>query len=370
MQDNIICDDFVMEGSEIWFPSKENNTFYLANLKTKATKCLWRFPDEKPFVIRLFHGIIKYKYKIFMFPCEADNIAVYNINTHTITRIELEPRQIQRQYWHNPSKTLFWKAVQSGGYIYAGGMAYKGIIKLDPETLETKCIDDWSDKVESDIGADNNEVYVEDCLVDGKYIYFPLCCMDAILRLDLRTDTTDLLRLNSGLSGFAGIEKWNSFFVLLPRKAEEVIIYHPNNNYIEKIKIPYEKEKNSMKRVPFERHFIFNDRLYVFRAFCNKNYIIDLRNRTVVENVEDPFRNKKVGSLYFTDNIRCIFIEADTKKWVIYNLKSKKYEQEIQFKMEAAEKKECICKQMDDNKEKIWQENDELRLREYLLYIT
>lgn len=345
MQDSIFCDDFVIDANNIWFPSKYNNTFYFANLETKEAKCLCKFSDEKSFVARLFHGIIKYKNKIFMFPCEANNIAVYDITTNTVTTIRLDLRIIRRSYWHNPDKTLFWKVVQVGKYIYAGGMGYKGIIKLDTETLETKCIDDWSEKVENSIEPNNDEVYIEDCLVDENYIYFPLCCMDAILQLNLQTDTTKLLRLNSGLSGFAGIEKWNDSFVLLPRQAEEIVIYTPKDGSVEKIKILYEIEKFSLNRVPFERHFILNDKLYVFRVFCDKNYVINLKNKTIVEN-EEPFRDKKIVALYFIDDIRLTFIEEDTRIWAVYNIKDRKYEQQFQLKMDATERRETIWEKM------------------------
>lgn len=349
MQDNICCDDFVMEGNNIWFPSKDNNTFYYANLETKEAKYLCRFSNEKPFVTRLFHGIIKYENRIFMFPCEASNIVVYNIKTNSITNIELDLRLIQRSYWHNPDKTLFWKVVQVGRYIYAGGMGYKGIIKLDIETLEIKCIDDWSDEVENSIGRNSDEVYIEDCLVDKNHIFFPLCCMDAILRLDLQTDTTELLRLNSGLSGFAGIDKWNDSFVLLPRKAEEIVIYNPKDGGVEKIKILYEIEKFSVNKVPFERHFILNDKLYAFRVFSDKNYVVDLKNKIIVENKEQ-FGNKKIVALYFLDDKRLIFIEEDTRVWAIYNIRDHKYEHQFQLKVDIAERNEDIWEKMKSNK--------------------
>lgn len=370
MQDNIICDDFIMDGNEIWFPSKDNNTFYYANLDTKEVKCLWELHDEKPFVTRLFRGILRYKNKIIMFPCEADNIAVYDISANTIMSIKLEERLIKRSYWHNPCKTLFWKAIQVGQYIYAGGMGYKGIIKLNPETLEIKCIDDWSDKVESSIESDCDEVYIEDCLVDENYIYFPLCCMDAILRLNLDTDTTELLMINSGLSGFAGIEKWRNSFILLPRQAEEIVIYNLEYSSIKKIKILYEIDKFLANRVPFERHFILNDKLYVFKAHCNKNYIIDLKKEKVFENIEEPFKHKKVGAIYFVNDTRLAFIEVDTRVWAIYNIKEQKYEQRFQLKMDAWERKRNIRLNMEYSKEQTWQENDELSLKEYLNYIA
>lgn len=328
MRDNLGCDCFVKENDTVWFASKDIDALFKANISTKVVNYIGSFNDTGKEMSRLYHTAVKHKNHIFYFPCEADDIAIYDIDTGKIEKKQLKLTPIDHEYWHLPAKTWFWKSVTVGNKAYIGGMGFRGLLVFDLESCQYEIIDKWVPDIENRVSDTCDEVYIEDLLVDGDYILCALCCIPAILRLNYKTFEYEIININVEQMGFSGIVKWRNQFVLIPRRNESLIIWESQHNISEKIKIPYVDGEDVNKKAPFGNYFLFEDKLFLFRAFNDKNYIINLEIKSVIETFED----RKISAIIPVDKENVLYSDVMKRSIHLCNLKTGKVEAD--FKME------------------------------------
>lgn len=372
---NLIADDFVKDGDDIWFFSSDENGIYNANILTGNVRFVCSVPGEFGFNSRLYRSCVRAGNEIYFFPCNSNNIAVFNMENESIETIELGKSQIDRYYWHLPSITRFWKALKVGKYIYAGGMSYKGILRVDPETRELVNIDSWVDRVEDIIDKTNDEVYIYDMKEDGNYIYCTLCCTDAILKVDIVNESVEIINTHTGNRGYSFIDKWKDFFVLMPRKEEDIILWDEKTGNVERIAIEYSRLFNEELHEylpPFSSRILYEDKLFLFRVFSDHSYIADLleKRTRIFRDVNYDKMVVHVAKQY--DEKSIIFIDSVARRWHIYNLESREdtsFFFEIDDERKQArwdEKKHLIEGRMKG----VVAENSDLDLDDLLIFLT
>ncbi len=347
---NLITDDFVKDGNDIWFFSSDENGIFHADIETGNVRFVCCVPGEIMAKNRLYRSCVRVGNEVFMFPCNSDNIAVFNLESEIVEIIELEETQIDRRYWHLPSVTRFWKAIKVGKFIYAGGMSYKGIIKIDPQTRKIVNIDSWVGVVEGMIDKANDEVYIYDMKEQGEYIYCTLCCTDALLKVDLGNDSVEIINTHTGNRGYSFIDTWNDSFILTPRKEEDLIVWNEKTGQAERIPIEYSRMFNEELHEylpPFASRVLYGDKLFLFRAFSDHSYTVNLRERKTRVFQDGNYDKMVIHMAKQYDDKRIIFIDSTARRWHIYNL-------------ESGEDK-CFFFELDDGKKHArWEEKKEL----------
>lgn len=82
-----------------------------------------------------FTRIFYYEGKILLVPLHSQNFALYDEYTNEIRAIEIPEKEISRQ-----SYGYFSAAIQRGRYVYAFGINYPGIVRVDIEKEQAQCI--------------------------------------------------------------------------------------------------------------------------------------------------------------------------------------------------------------------------------------
>jgi len=365
---NAVADSFIIDNSDIWFIGKEGGILYCFDFEKKQLKHAIVTSSADIDKERLYHGIVKVDKYIIAFPCEADNICIYNIQNEKLSYISIPDKIIKRQYWHLPAKTLFWKIECINNIVYAAGMGFSGIIKLNIDDLSISVFDEWIDQIEGQLSEDNNEVYFEDFYNLNGILYLPFCCINAILVLDTTDDSYRIEYVECDNIGFSGIEYWNNQFILIPRKFEKLVFWNPDCKNTKYVEIEYEFSQEEMKKMvaPFESHIIISDKLFLFKVFSNKNYVINLDKLTVNDNTVDVFLNYYISPIYHFDcnNLKdmIIFINQDTSTWFIYDINDNTVCEQFLIKIPCEIKKIYI----DSIKDTVMCENDNMNFNNYV----
>lgn len=128
--------------------TEENGTRYFVpcdyhclikeNIKSEKMEIVTYFKNIPYKQKNTYVKIFKWKEKIICLPLHAAFIAVVNEKSRGVEYLkipQIEKSKIQYSF--------FMKGMQIGKYIYAIGLSYFGILKIDCESLEIEVIDEW-----------------------------------------------------------------------------------------------------------------------------------------------------------------------------------------------------------------------------------
>lgn len=210
--------DVEFDGEYGWFSAGPFNGLCKVNLNTGETKIISEIPNERKSGVYLYNGIKKIDDKLILTPLNANEIAIYNIETKEF--IKISPNQGNNQH------SYLLKSAICNEYIYMTPHKFRPIIRYDLKTREIKSYSDCL-KVLRNPSFDINKPLFYDCVQIKEDILLMPCAQDnKILEFNIKTETTKLHTVGKSGNNYISItyDGTNCWLIQNECKKQESIV--------------------------------------------------------------------------------------------------------------------------------------------------
>lgn len=205
-----------IQDSKIYFVNYNMNMVYYWDLAEQKMHILDASPEEDIFKEGLFGNIICTHNKLVLVPLNASKIWMYDLNEKKWTGVNIPSNKSSK---HNN----FFGGMLNGEWIYLFGYNYRGILKVNTCTCETKdiCIDEsiWQNDYIKNGFLNWNYVISNNCLLT------PTLCDNKVLRLDLETDEIQYMPIGNKNNTYVGIVWDGEKYWLAPREGRRYVVW-------------------------------------------------------------------------------------------------------------------------------------------------
>lgn len=289
---------FLIVEKRAWGASIFENMYFSVDLITGQTNIEGIFEKEEENYL-LYNTALRYENEIYWIPYSAKEIAVYNLETKKMQKIEIPFNNVK---WNSGIK--FGVAVLLGDCIYAFGYRIPIIMEINCLNKAVRCID-----ISCVIDAKKDIYLFKNAYVlDGDKIYLPFQQSNKILLFHFSTKEFLCYEVeppyNKELkSGYTEIIKHDSFW--LYNWNDEVIHWTPQTGVIGKQNI-YALEKYEYKT--YKKIFNNGNKNIQFPWFADEIIVKDLET----ENVKKiSLKEKLLSETMQSNTARYHFIQED-----------------------------------------------------------
>ena len=293
---------FLKDSNKVWVSLSGYNGLCSIDLKTNHIKYVSYIESEKPEELNLYSDIIKYDNKLVLTPCDAKEIAIYDLKSNTWEKISINK---QNNQLGSIEKFLFCKSVVVGDNAYFIPWRFPAILKLNLKTLNITYLTDWLQHIENEY---NPEVYFfrEDVVLDeDENIILISLYYNMIMSINSKNDEVRIIKKEeAGIgNGYLSLAKYNEGYLLQKQNEKKLLIC--DKDFENVTEISYYKDIVARGHLDFSGSFHFKD--YIFFMPFMSNTIVRF-NTVTKKNDYVNICNCSSGALikkYFTadDNI-------------------------------------------------------------------
>lgn len=199
-----IAMNYAEDEEKIWMALLNRNGICEIDKKTKTARICKIFDEEPLDGELLYSHVEKADQKLIFSPCKAKKIAIYNLEDDFMTYIPLE--KVEYRCKQNQGDIKFWNIFRNHSHVYLVGYSYPAIVKICMDSMEVTYITDWVEEIETYMEDDDNGGYFADgCVCVGDKALLSVSCTNAVLELNLKTESTRLVKLDVPMEGIGGI---------------------------------------------------------------------------------------------------------------------------------------------------------------------
>lgn len=311
---------FCVDGDDIWFVHGKINALMHYNMIENHTYIVGMVPEEKMFREMLYSAVYKWNEKIYLIPCFARKLMVYNIKENKFTEILIQ--NIEKY----SEKGLFERAYAKGKYLYCIPFLYEAIIKINME----------SEEIEYTVIGKMGDIYITDVAKIENNIAAINVHNNQLLFYNMDTSVLEIKKLDEDRKKIVAIASMGDSLFLFNKSSQALIELNIKNMREREFnKIPYE----AIKITTISSEFIMIDPTY-----DHEIKIINNRGEVIFETREMIENNK--GSLYaiyysgidglnsIDENVSFYF---SRDKYVMYQFNKGKLEREFFMRLSADE---------------------------------
>lgn len=311
---------FCVDGDDIWFVHGKINALMHYNMIENHTYIVGTVPEEKMFREMLYSAVYKWNEKIYLIPCFARKLMVYNIKENKFTEILIQ--NIEKY----SEKGLFERAYAKGKYLYCIPFLYEAIIKINME----------SEEIEYTVIGKMGDIYITDVAKIENNIAAINVHNNQLLFYNMDTSVLEIKKLDEDRKKIVAIASMGDSLFLFNKSSQALIELNIKNMREREFnKIPYE----AIKITTISSEFIMIDPTY-----DHEIKIINNRGEVIFETREMIENNK--GSLYaiyysgidglnsIDENVSFYF---SRDKYVMYQFNKGKLEREFFMRLSADE---------------------------------
>jgi len=324
-----IAMNMIEEDGKIWMTLLNRNGICVVEETTRCARICKIFEDEPVIKEFLYCNVEKIGNNLVFSPWEAENIAIYNLKTDSITYIPINTRDEKRK--ENSDATKFWNMIRYQSAIYLLGYSYPAIIKIDMESLSVEYITDWVEEVEKNIDiGDSNGYFGDGYVIAGDVVLLPIGCMSAILELNVKTSKTRLRKLNTSMKGIGGIASKDCENIWLVGRGNATNKVCCWNIWTDNIKeIPLNEDCNINH--PFYSPICMGSRVFLMPISASCIYELNIdKGEPIKHNTLEVQTKKQSVSLWpywktmapRLQNGKLVYITCDDLRWHEYNFET------------------------------------------------
>lgn len=270
---------FYVDGNDVWFVHGKMNILMRYNINEDYTYIADKIPEEPFFKENSFRGIYKWKNKIFLIPCWAREIAIYDTLNKKFAKISLQ--HIGKYY----QKILFCKAYAFDNYLYCIPYCYEAIIKINMDSLELQYID-----ITKVLGI-QEKIYINDAIKIEDEVAAVIPDTDKILLFDLKTDNLRIFSEESGRQ-----------YTHLTGLNDEFYIYDKKENVITKRHKDFTGKEKNVISVIFKNVILsnFGSRYILLDSnYDGRMMVIDEEGTIIYQNDTKDILKKSLDYTYY-----------------------------------------------------------------------
>lgn len=312
--------EILQVNNEVLFSSNDGEGLYFLDKENKKARIFVDFPIMPNLVEDSYKVLAKVGNKIFLPSCFNEHIAVYDCETENYQILKLESLSAEQKNLHK-----FWTSIIYDHFIFFVGHYYPAIVKLNIDTMEMVYLTDWVEQIERKRKLDNAP-YLGIGIVRDDIAMLPCCCTNAILKLDLKTNKTEVCEITACVDGFNGLCCSKDMYWLTVRNGPEIVVWNRNTDSVEMLKVERRKKYGG---VPFAPPLKYQDNLYVFPYWGNYAYCINTFTKKIerIDELKDIFDIQQTALLKISKIIypptlvsgKIYFVTGMDKVWHIYD---------------------------------------------------
>ena len=286
----IFIEDNVMLNDTIWFCAYDFNALFSMDVVTKEIKVCGIFPGQPYHQHRLFSVMKLVGNKIYFIPCEASNIAVYDIDMKTIKIIDW-PEEVKVKNEH----ISIICAQQYREYIYMLPSHGYCIIELDTSSGEITCIDGWKEKCENYIFCEPEMCFNKQSIIVDGNLYVPFYNANAVLKLNCDTMQVSVIKLGEEKRGYSGICYDGTHMWLSPNNTTKLVKWHEKNETVEENAIATSDEVKGFH--PYAGLLSYKDNIICAPAIFRDD-LSEIDDKFVILKGEYSYLNEDENNIY------------------------------------------------------------------------
>ncbi len=315
---------FVTVQENVYFSALNYNGLFKYNKVEETVEMLEEIPEEKRFSRHLYSATILVGNQIYFAPMNAKDIAVYDIENKTISKISLK-----QEYSSIISK--FSRMLRDDCYIYLIPFRYPAIVKINLKNQKVTYLDSWIGKLgigKSDIFAKNG------CFLKNENLHIALYEENKVLQINIKTEECELLEIpTKDKQGFVDMLFDEEYYWFVQRNYTTIIKYHVKSGRVDYIYI--DEFEGYQVGVPYIRILEFDNKIFLAAYEGERSVIIDKQTNQVQEitklnEIYKPiFENNWKARFYFAEKIgmeQVLLGNIANHQCVVFNVKTKTIE--------------------------------------------
>ncbi len=172
--------DFCVNGNDIWLFHGKINMLIRYNMLNDTTSMVGSVPEEKMLTSMLYANICQYKGKIFLVPCRAKEVAVYDTERKSFKKIPL------RTDIKCDGSLMFCRSFAHGKYLYCIPYCYHSIVRIDMDKMIAEYKTDAIGISKRELKT--NGLYINDAVQIDEKIVCAIANTNAIGIYDINSD--------------------------------------------------------------------------------------------------------------------------------------------------------------------------------------
>lgn len=272
----------IEDDSSVWFLQNNKNGLYYFDKKIQRLEWI-PFLEESFCIPSLYMHLQKIDSKIVCVPHGANKVAIYNTETKNIKYIPLKKNGRKSNEFFMPYANFFYSFIHERN-IYMLGYYYPAILIYNVDTDEIKYLDDWLEKIdrkipENDMRGFFGRGYV---YVNSDIILLPIACTNGLLKLNMETNETEVIWIESvhdGISGISADVNGKVWMVGYGTHDDDVVIWKYKSNEYEVKHIPEVRKEKMFSS--FYQPIITENRVYFVPLRENHIYSIGINDKNI-----------------------------------------------------------------------------------------
>lgn len=183
-------DSAVEADGSLWFVANNLNGIFRANKETGESQFLTNFSQYPNQAVRLYIACTLVDRKIVFAPCNAKEIAVYDIDKEELVTIPLDKRTVQKC-----KSALFFAAFEYEGFAYLVGMSYPGIVRVDMTSHQLYEIREPFERYYRKGKYDYKPHFRHSFVIRDNILYLPAICENGLVCMDMKTCNCEFLEV-------------------------------------------------------------------------------------------------------------------------------------------------------------------------------
>lgn len=325
---NIICEYAIEYMGNLYFSSYGGNSFYRYNREVEESykiASVVKNPVPDTIMKRLYKKMCPVGRKIYLFPWAGDNVInVYDLDSEDYSCIDIS------MYDTGDKKKTDYKicdCFKYDKYIYAIGMSYPAILRINTEDDTVNCIASFRNKSDEEC----LNLYLGYGMAKDNTAYIPTLEENAFLKLNLETGEIVKICVEGKFSGFTNliIDNQDNLF-LLEKWTNRIACVKTSGEVISIQEVPECPPKEIEEASYFDCMIREGNGFYLFPVKANHIYYFDFdrgkfemcrefESIMAGEYKDNADKNGRVYGFSHKEHY-AIVIEGTRKKWYELNL--------------------------------------------------
>lgn len=220
--------------NDIWFSAIAYNGLYRYDMEKKCTERVARFPNEENLLDTLYSKICLYHNLLVFIPCNANKIAIFNIDKREFQQFDIPYACAVKEY--NAIFPNFLEGVIFNDSLYIIGWAKPVIIKMNLKSYEFEMVYE----IPGAKGV-SNEYFGVQVTVEKNLLYIPCCYQNSVLIYDMECDEVSWVKIGKSVNRYFRVVNDGQNFYFTARNSEHIVFWNKNRNACEEICISFQK---------------------------------------------------------------------------------------------------------------------------------
>lgn len=323
-----IAVNMVEDNEKIWMALFDRNGICEIDKKTRKARICKIFTEELLNGEQLYCSVEKVGNYLIFSPGMAEKIAVYDLAYDSMIYIPLN--RVEHHCKQSQEEIKFWNVFRYQSSVYLLGYSYPAIIKINMKSAEIIYITDWVEEVEKNVKeGDVGGYFADGHVIIGDLALISISYMNALLELNLKTDSTRIIRINASIGGVGGISSADGQNIWLVGKRSNTNKVYCWNMKIDKMREYCLVDEDEGIFDPFYAPVCTSSKVYFMPISASNIYEFNLNTKKVEKNETLGILLEKMKNLKWPrwktiapriQGNLLIFLSCDDLKWYEYNM--------------------------------------------------